>query len=142
MNPDRRDLMAAGLQITSLSSLIGFWQSDPSSINAISWTLLALLAAVLLWSTRRINRLPEDALARSRFATIAAWCSFGMIATYHRTHDGLILAILLRGSSLSSNRRPSASGLAAARVHLCPLMLMAAIIPLANTGRAKWLQEL
>ena len=135
MNPARRDIMAAGLQITSLSSLIGFWQNNPAYSNGISWTLLASLAAILLWSTLRINRLPEDALARSRFATIAAWCSFGMIATYHRTHDGLILAILL--PCLIPQLKPAPFRL---RPLLLPgftfalFMLMAAIIPLANTG--------
>jgi hypothetical protein len=94
MSPTRRDTMAAGLQITSLSGLLGFWQLSAQLRDSLCWIALACLAAILLWAAGRTARLPEPMRERSRFLAAGAWCSLGMIATYHRAHDGLILLVL------------------------------------------------
>jgi Glycosyltransferase family 87 len=128
MSPTQRDVIPAGLQITALSSLVGFWQTNPAAINGICWTLLAGVATILLWSTIRIGRLAEPVLARSRLIVAGAWCSFGMIATYHRAHDGLILLVLFPW--IFANLKPSSSSQPVlAWPTLAFLMLTGAIIP-------------
>ena len=126
MNPTRQDMMAAGLQITSLNTLIGFWQSSPMMLKGLCWTLLAGLAAILLWSSDRISLLPPDTLDRSRFIVTAAWCSFGMIVTYHRAHDALILMVLLPW--LLPKLKPALGSTSSLTSRVLPWLLLALLL--------------
>jgi len=62
--------------------------------------VLVALAVVLAAFTRRCHSAPSSVLA------FAAWCSFGLMATYHRAHDALILMGLLPWVCLTIGRGP------------------------------------
>ena len=84
MAATNRELLGLEAQITSLTSLFGYGHI-PAPVAAM--VLVVLLAALIVASKR--------APARGKLGMIAAWCAFGMIATYHRAHDGIVLLLVL-----------------------------------------------
>jgi hypothetical protein len=90
MSPSNHELVAVAAQITSLGSLLGY---------AVHGTLLSILTAVGLTAAGAATiilslRIRGQADA-ARINRVALWCAFGLIATYHRAHDGLVLVMIL-----------------------------------------------
>ncbi len=87
MFPGSREALLVVSQITSLVSLAGFWTPSPF---AGGFALLALLGCLglLLAGTRRAQGAEAQTLA------VAAWSAFGLLLTYHRAHDALLLLVL------------------------------------------------
>ncbi len=90
MSKRNHELILVNAQITSFGSLIGYWISQGMVLHVLEYTVLAAVLAILVWLTRRTEHGAWD-----RLALIGAWCAFGLIATYHRAHDGCILILLL-----------------------------------------------
>jgi hypothetical protein len=88
MNASSMQPLPVIVQITALSSLAGFWTRNQTAYTAIGWTL-ALLAAVAIYRSTRI--LGE----RGKLLAVGSCCALGMVATYHRALDGVLLLMLL-----------------------------------------------
>jgi Glycosyltransferase family 87 len=101
MNASSRAPLRALVQITSLSSLVGFWTTNQAVCTVVGWTL-ALLAAVAIY------RLTRSLSERTKLLTVGACCALGMMATYHRSLDGVLLLILLPWAIDRMRRRPLA----------------------------------
>ncbi len=91
MSPGNRDLMEIVVQITSVSHLIGYLLPPgllPRSINIAVLTVmgLSLLRYALRFS--RVSLQPRYVIAPAVFA-------FGLIATYHREADSILLLFIL-----------------------------------------------
>jgi hypothetical protein len=75
-------------QITALGMLLGYWSDSLHQIALLQLLILPLLGLALLWASLRLS--PDWMLV-----VVSAWCSLGMVATYHRAHDGVVLFLLL-----------------------------------------------
>lgn len=91
MDPGNRELLTIPAQISSLELLIGYWAPHARWLGLGSAIVLAALGALLAWASWRLRRTSADL----RYHVAGAWCASGMIATYHRAHDGLVLLVLL-----------------------------------------------
>ncbi len=89
MDPANHELVAVTAQITSLASLLGYWLTG-APLTLFSATLLLTFFTVLFYFSLRLEKQENPLLLQ-----VGAWSAFGLIATYHRAHDGLILLILL-----------------------------------------------
>ena len=89
MNPGNHEIIPIVAQITSLHSLAGFWFDG-------SWIQSLLILAVLVALGVFIARLLRNAHIESEFVpALGAWIAFGLLATYHRAHDALVLLMLV-----------------------------------------------
>ncbi len=88
MGSQTRNLEAVAAQITSLESLLGFWSGHLHAVGLV--LLLAGFAALVAVSLRLSAAAPE-----ARLGLVSAWCAFGLIATYHRAHDCVVLILML-----------------------------------------------
>jgi hypothetical protein len=76
-------------EITSLDSILGFWIANPA-------VRIALVGAALLglgWLAVRFTRRVDS--ERAALLAVGAWCALGLLATYHRTADAMLLLLLL-----------------------------------------------
>lgn len=89
MSPGSREVLPICAQITSLHSLLGFWWQSSSAQTATVICLLAVLGSFVAW------RLHAARLQRDALPAIGAWVAFGLLATYHRAHDAVVLLVLL-----------------------------------------------
>jgi hypothetical protein len=93
MDPSVKEILPNQAQITSLQSLIGFgWDGSIGTIMA-NLTMCAGVVFILCVVRRRMNHKPSSKEQQLLF--FASWFGLGMIATYHRAHDEVILLILL-----------------------------------------------
>ncbi len=88
MAPTNRELIGVAAQITAVASLIGYWLTGLPLTVVNAAFLLALLGAVLYGSLRARDTV-------SSLLLVSTWCAFGLVATYHRAHDGIVLLLLL-----------------------------------------------
>ncbi len=88
MNLSSRELLAVFSQITSLRSLFGFWTAENWLTATLAITILFCLAGFLVWHTRGARTEAEALLA------VVSWSAFGLLATYHRAHDAILLLLL------------------------------------------------
>ncbi len=87
MDPTKHEAVAVPAQITSLASLLGYWLSGASLMIATAALLLLGLATLTYASlTQETGNI---------FVQVGAWSAFGLLATYHRAHDGVVLLLLL-----------------------------------------------
>ncbi len=88
MSPASRELLPLPAQFTALQCLTGLFFS-PIFNYAFSFCALLLLAGCLLWAARatRTRPLTPDQAALAVSAVVA----FGLLATYHRAHDSILL---------------------------------------------------
>jgi hypothetical protein len=93
MDPAARELLPIQAQITSLQSLLGYWWTNSTATMVLSGFICGGTAVVLYLVGRRLNR--QDESPESRVLFFACWCGLGMMATYHRSHDGIFLLVLL-----------------------------------------------
>ena len=89
MSSASREALPVVSQVISLQSVLGFWIANP--IVRGVWTGLLLLAVGVLLArwTRQVDS------QRSALLAVGAWCSLGMLATYHRAHDASLLILLV-----------------------------------------------
>jgi hypothetical protein len=83
MSTSSHEVIPICAQITSLHSLLGFWWQSSAAQSAVAIALLLSLGYF-------VSRLDSEAMP-----AIGAWLAFGLLATYHRAHDAVILVILL-----------------------------------------------
>ncbi len=88
MASTNRELIGVAAQITGFASLVGYWLTGLplTMVNAVF--LLALFGALLYGSLRAGESV-------SSLLLVSTWCAFGLVATYHRAHDGIVLLLLL-----------------------------------------------
>ena len=91
MNTVNRDFITPASQIVSLASLLGLWVSPGVLALLTRAVVLGGLGALLVGASRRMV---EPGMA-ARLALVGAWCALGTIATYHRSHDGVVLLVVL-----------------------------------------------
>ncbi|MGI4831616.1 MAG: glycosyltransferase family 87 protein [Janthinobacterium lividum] len=75
-------------QVTSLRSLVGFWIVPAWVSFLLAAGLLSFLFLYLAYRSLRVQNEQE-----SSFIT-GAWIAFGLLTTYHRAHDALLLLVL------------------------------------------------
>ena len=90
LDPRHHELLPAVAQITSLESLVGYFLRTPW-MQGVTAALLVATAGLLVYASR------SRALGGSatRLELLGAWCAFGLLPTYHRAHDGIILFVLV-----------------------------------------------
>lgn len=87
MSAVSRELLPVVSQITSVESIFGFWITNAVARGALTVAVLAMMAVLLFRATRRVDTEGAALLA------VAGWSALGMLATYHRTHDGALLIL-------------------------------------------------
>lgn len=91
MAATNRELLPVAAQITSLQSAAGYWVNN-DVLSKMASTLcvvgLMLYLVATAWRLRRVRT------AEQRLLLVACWCCVGLIATYHRAHDGIVLLLL------------------------------------------------
>ncbi len=91
MAPGNRDLMEIVVQITSFAHLLGYLLTPGTLASFANILVLITLAALLVWSALRLRRVSSQA----RFVIAPAVFAFGLLATYHREADSMLLVFLL-----------------------------------------------
>jgi hypothetical protein len=89
MNSASHEALPVVAQITSLNSILGFWLTNSMIRGGLTCLLLLVLGALLIRRTRLVDT------ERGALLAIGAWCSMGMLATYHRAHDASLLILLV-----------------------------------------------
>jgi hypothetical protein len=89
MSQASREVLPVEAQITSVSSVLGFWRSGGSLVLLAGWILLLLIAILVIWQTRLVRNESGASLA------VGAWCALGLLVTYHRAADAIMLLVLL-----------------------------------------------
>lgn len=89
MSATSREALPVVSQITSLESILGFWIANPAVRASLSCVILLGLGIFLARLTRRVNT------DRGALLAVSAWCALGMLATYHRAHDAVLLLLLV-----------------------------------------------
>jgi hypothetical protein len=89
MSAQSRIVLPVVSEITSLDSILGFWITNP--LVRMALTCLALLGLGLL-AVRLTRRVDSE---RAALLAVGAWSSLGLLATYHRTADAMLLLLLL-----------------------------------------------
>jgi hypothetical protein len=90
MSPSNHELMAVAAQITWVASLFGYWMHGVA-LRVVSGATLFALGGTLCYASLQDSGRRES----TRLLRVAAWSAFGLVATYHRAHDGAFLAIVL-----------------------------------------------
>ncbi len=103
MAPGNRDLMEIEVQITSFSHLLGYLLKPSVFSHAINLAVLGGMAIALVWSASKFSRVS----LQPRYLIAPAVFAFGLLATYHREADSMLLLFLLPllVSRLRSNLR-------------------------------------
>ncbi len=88
MAPTNRELIGVAAQITAFASLVGYWLTG-FPLTGVNAAVLLILLGALLYSSLRAQKSVNSLLL------VSAWSAFGLVATYHRAHDGFVLLLLL-----------------------------------------------
>ena len=91
MSPGNRDLMEIEVQITSFAHLLGYLLRPGILPRAINAVVLAATGIAVALSALRFSRLA----AEPRYLIAPAMFAFGLLATYHREADSMLLLALL-----------------------------------------------
>lgn len=89
MNATSREVLPVVSQITSLESILGFWIANPVVRVGLTCVGLLGLGLLVMRQTRRVDS------ERGATLAVSAWCTFGMLATYHRAHDAVLLLLVV-----------------------------------------------
>jgi hypothetical protein len=85
MNVSSREALPVVAQITSLGSIVGFWVTNPAIRVTLTGIALLALGFLAVRQTRRVDT------ERGALLAVGMWCTLGMLATYHRAHDAVLL---------------------------------------------------
>jgi hypothetical protein len=88
MNATSREVLPVVAQITSLESIVGFWIANPAVRVGLTCMVLLGLGFLVVRQTRMVDT------ERGALLAIGAWCTLGMLATYHRAHDAVLLLVV------------------------------------------------
>jgi hypothetical protein len=102
MSAQSRAVLPVVSEITSLNSILGFWIANPVVRIALTFVALLVLGLLTLRLTRRVDS------ERAALLGIGAWCALGLLATYHRTADAMLLLLLLPWALDRVRRTPKA----------------------------------
>jgi hypothetical protein len=102
MSAQSRAVLPVVSEITSLNSILGFWIANPVVRIALTFVALLVLGLLTLRLTRRVDS------ERAALLGIGAWCALGLLATYHRTADAMMLLLLLPWALDRVRRTPKA----------------------------------
>ena len=102
MSAASREVLPIGAQITGLQSLFGLWIGGPMRA-VMAGVILVILGAVLVWIARWLQ-------AGDGLLYVLALTGVGMIATYHRAHDELVLMPVALWICLELKRRIASIG--------------------------------
>ncbi len=102
LNPRNHELLSLPPQVTSFESLLGYSLDSPW-MQSITAVVLLGFASCLVF----LSRSAPASRAGTRLELLGAWSTFGLLATYHRTHDGVILFLLLPWLLAAISRRRS-----------------------------------
>jgi hypothetical protein len=91
MSAGNTDVMEIFVQITSLPHLVGYWLWPSRGAAGMADGFLLLIGASLVWTSLRSRQSGRGEL----ILDAAAWSAFGLIATYHRDADAMILMLVL-----------------------------------------------
>ena len=89
MSAASREALPVVSQVVSLQSIFGFWIANPIPRDVLTGLLLLIAAGLLVRWTRQVDS------QRGALLAVGAWCSLGMLATYHRAHDASLLILLV-----------------------------------------------
>ena len=89
MNAASREVLPVVSQITSLDSIVGFWVTNPASRVLLTCAMLLGIGLLAIRQTRRVDT------ERGALLAVGMWCTLGMLATYHRAHDAVLLLLLV-----------------------------------------------
>jgi hypothetical protein len=89
MNASSLKVLPVIVQITSFSSLIGFWTKNQAVCTVAGWLLSLFAAFAIYLVTRGLSG------ERSKLLAAGACCALGLVATYHRSLDAVLLLMLL-----------------------------------------------
>jgi hypothetical protein len=90
LNPRNHELLPVFAQVTSLESFFGFFLPPPW-MQIVSGSLLLIMAGILIF----VSRIPRNNQVDTRLELLGAWSTFGLLVTYHRSHDAIILFLML-----------------------------------------------
>lgn len=100
MSATSRKVLPVVAEITSLDSVLGFWISNPVVRITLTFTALLGLGLLAVRLTRRVNS------ERAAMLAVGAWCALGLLATYHRAADAMLLLLLLPWALDRVRRKP------------------------------------
>jgi hypothetical protein len=89
MNAASREVLPVVSQITSLDSIVGFWVTNPALRVLLTCAMLLGIGLLAIRQTRRVDT------ERGALLAVGMWCTLGMLATYHRAHDAVLLLLLV-----------------------------------------------
>jgi hypothetical protein len=89
MSATSREVLPIVSQITSLASMIGFWIVNPVLRAALTGLVLLGLGFMAVRQTRQVDS------ERGALLAVGMWSTLGMLATYHRAHDAVLLLLLV-----------------------------------------------
>jgi hypothetical protein len=89
LNPYHHELVWPACQVTSLQLLLGYGMQAPW-MQVANVAGLLLLGGALLYATRKEANNQSD----TRLEVLGAWSTLGLLATYHRTDDGILLFMM------------------------------------------------
>lgn len=84
-----RTALPVAAEITSLDSILGFWISNPAVRAVLVCAAILGLGILAVRLTRRVDS------ERAALLAVGTWCALGMLATYHRAADSMLLLLLL-----------------------------------------------
>ena len=91
MAATNREVLLVAAQITSLQSAAGYWVNNDVLLKIASKLCVVGLMMYLVAMAWRLRR---GRTAEQRLLLVGCWCCVGMLATYHRAHDGIVLLLL------------------------------------------------
>lgn len=119
MSAASREALPVVSQVVSLQSILGFWIANHVVRDVSTCLLLLTTAALLVLWTQRVDS------QRGALVAVGAWCSLGMLATYHRAHDASLLILLVPWVVARVRRAPLSWQAWAALVLYCAMSMSA-----------------
>lgn len=92
MSPTMREPLPVVAQITSLQSTVGYWWMNQHGLALLNLLVCGGMVVFLLWIAHKMRH--DEATPEQRLLYVTCWCGLGLIATYHRAHDGIVLLLL------------------------------------------------
>jgi hypothetical protein len=89
MSATSREVLPVVSQITSIASMIGFWIANSEVRAVLTGLALLVLGFLAIRQTRKVDS------ERGALLAVGMWSTLGLLATYHRAHDAVLLLLLV-----------------------------------------------